>query len=323
MVTMSWIEKRDYSADLRTFASTFFILLFLVADLRGEEKSRLNDNEQTVTLENAIVKTRHDADLAAQVAGLIAELSVVEGDRVTKGQILVRIDSSIAAVELEQARIAKEIVAYKLASQVDLELAKKSLAVASNELQRARRANQRVAETYPTIEIDRLQLIADRAQLEVERASQAQKLLGLELSKTEAESQMVEAVLQRHQIRAPFDGEIVSVDKIDAEWVEPGTRVLQLVSFERLRIEGFVDQKFVSEGLKGSLARVGSLRDNSEDQGSKEKVARKPSIEAKVGFVSHESNPVNGKVRVFVDVDNLDHRLRPGDRVDVQITVTR
>ncbi len=284
-----------FGVQLSLVCSTILLCSFAFAD------------EPTIKIDNAILKTIQSADIAAQVSGILMEISVREGDRVTKGTSLARMQDEAVLLQVEKARLALETVKLKQQSNIDLQVATKSSAVAINELKRALEANQRVADTYPKTEVDRLQLIADRSKLEIERAVHARSLGAMDVQSAENELRIAEEIAKRHRILAPCDGTVVAVDKHPGEWVELGGRMLQIVSTEKLRIEGFVDVGIVDNAILGAEADVKVMGGSS--------VPRK----AKVVFVGAEANPVNGKVRVFLDIDNPEAKLHPGQRVDAQI----
>ncbi len=65
-----------------------------------------------------------EAEVGSIVAGRVVELSAAEGDRVDKGQVLARIESSElgrASADLQRARARAEVADKKLARQLDLQ----------------------------------------------------------------------------------------------------------------------------------------------------------------------------------------------------------
>jgi multidrug efflux pump subunit AcrA (membrane-fusion protein) len=81
-----------------------------------------------------------------------------------------------------------------------------------------------------------------------------------------------------------------------------------LVEIDRLRIEGFMpaekaDPKWLASEAKVELQLSGKTIQTT----------------AKLVFISPEVNPVNSQVRVHLDVDNRDGKLRPGLKPKVWI----
>ncbi len=262
--------------------------------------------QESIPLEGAILKTIETTTLSAQVAGTIRELKANEGDRVSAGQLLGRINDEAVRLELEQLRIQEEIANRKQTNDINRRLAEKGQQVAQTEYQRALTANARVPNTYPINEIDRLKLVADQAKLEVERAAYEQELAGMEVTLAKGNYRKTYELYTRHQVTAPTAGVVVAVEKRTGEWVEPGSDLLRIVRIDRLRVEGFISAAHAQQKLVGKTATITTSDD---------------SIKGTVVFVSPDVNPVNSQVRVFIEIDNANGKWRPGLRVDVHIKV--
>jgi multidrug efflux pump subunit AcrA (membrane-fusion protein) len=136
----------------------------------------------------------------------------------------------------------------------------------------------------------------------------AKGIAELELTKIEIENQQLQDMLKKHRILAPVSGMVVAIEKRVGEWVEPGTVVIRLVEIDRLRIEGFMqaeqaDPKWLQSEANVELQLSGKTIHTT----------------AKLVFISPEVNPINSQVRVHLDVDNRDARLRPGLKPKVWI----
>jgi macrolide-specific efflux system membrane fusion protein len=265
-----------------------------------------------VTIESAILKTVEVTSVAAQVQGLLSSVSVREGDRLKILSPLAAIQSTTTDLQLQRARVALEAAQKNFESNIDVELSRKGFAVAENEYLRAIEANKRVEDVYPPMEVDRLKLVRDRANLEIERSLHAKEISRLELTKMEIEHRQLQDMLDKHTILAPVSGMVVAVEKRAGEWVEPGTVVLRVVEIDRLRIEGFIKAEQADPNLINTDAKV-------ELQIS----GKTFETTAKLVFISPEVNPINSQVRVFLDLDNRDGRFRPGLRPKVWIPTAR
>ncbi|MCA9130392.1 MAG: HlyD family efflux transporter periplasmic adaptor subunit [Planctomycetales bacterium] len=262
-----------------------------------------------VEVENALLKTIEATTVAAEVVGMVKEFPVVQGKRVKAGDHLGTISDSAVRLQIEHAKIAMAIARTKQQSDVELRLARKRSEVAENELERAVAANARIENTYPPKEVDRLQLVATTAQLEIERALHQQELHSLDVMVAENEYRQAQELLEQHQIKSPVDGVVVSVNRRVGEWVDPGTELLQIVKIDRLRIEGFVNSAAIEQELEGCEARVTVVKGHDDEH----------VIRGTVVFVSPDANPVNGQVRVFLEIENRDGSFRPGMRVKAVI----
>ena len=261
-----------------------------------------------LSIELAILKTVEVTSISSQVSGVLKSVPAREGDRVAVGATLASILSTATELQLERASVSVEVARKNFENGIDTELARKSFAVADNEYVRAIEANKRVENVYPVIEVDRLRLVRDRASLEIDRSLHAKDLAQLELNKNQIEHRQLAELLDKHTIRAPVSGMVVAIEKRMGEWVEPGTVVLRLVEIDRLRIEGFLPAEQADPKLVGTEAQV-------EVQVS----GKTTRTTAKLVFISPEVNPINAQVRVYLDVDNSEGRLRPGLRPRVWI----
>ncbi len=290
--------------------SNIAIGLFLVFCCTASGQDATTNAGKSVVVENALLKTIESTHVATEVAGKLEQLLVTEGTQVQLDQPIAKIHNSAVRLKLDRARIAMEASRKKARNSIDIQLAQKKAEVAKNEYDRAINANERIANTYATKEIDRLRLVAESADLEIERARHQQELLELEVLTTENECQQAEELLSRHEVRSPAIGIVTTISKRSGEWVEPGTELVQIVKIDRLRIEGFVDGASVDLQLDKRTAKVTVLK------GKKEIV-----VPGRVSFVSPDANPVNGQVRVYLEIDNKLGEFRPGMRVRAEIDI--
>jgi multidrug resistance efflux pump len=221
---------------------------------------------------------------------------------------LARIRDVAVRLQLERSQTTLEVARRKQENDIDEQIAVKSQAVAANEYQRAIEANKQLRNVYPPNEMDRLKLVLDRSELEVRRSAYQREIAKLETSLAQAEVQQNQELLLRHSITAPCAGMVVAVEKRIGEWVEPGTVVVKIVELDRLRIEGFMNAADAHPSRVGSKASV-----------LVEIAGNKHQAEGELVFISPDANPVNGLVRIFIEVDNREQKLRPGLRPTVQL----
>ena len=283
------------------------LLLIESYDAMAQSQDRLEPREEKIEkglyVEGAILKTIESTSVAAQVSGMVQVLNVKEGARVKLNQEIGRVRDTAVRLQMEKSKLSITIAEKKRNSDIDRRMAEKNRAVAENEYQRAVEANQQIKDVYPINEVDRLRLLFDRAGLETERAVHQQAMAALDVAMAEMDYKQSVELSQRHRIVAPCDGIIVALEKRIGEWVEPGTVVVKIVQIDKLRIEGFMNAMDAVPELVGTTARV--LIEGTV-----------PPIEtsAKLVFISPEANPLNSQVRVFLEVDNSNGKLRPGIR---------
>ena len=283
------------------------IVLFNSASANAQTVDLLQSRDvkpkEELNVEGAILKTIESTSVAAQVSGMVVALNVKEGSKVKLNQELGRVRDNAVRLQMEKSKLSIAIAEKKQRNDIDKRLADKNRAVAENEYKRAIEANLLVRDVYPLNEVDRLKLLFDRAVLESERAVHLQSMAALEVSLAEMEHKLSVDLSQRHRIIAPCEGVVIATEKRIGEWVEPGTVVLKIVQIDKLRIEGFISAIDASPELVGKTARV--LVEGTV-----------PPIEtsAQLVFISPEANPLNSQVRVFLEVENAEGKLRPGLR---------
>lgn len=293
------------SGSIKRILRYFSALIGFVVPLMVTMPLVSRDQEEQIVIENAILKTIDATRLAAEVAGKLAELEVAPGDKVTQGQKLGKIRDSSIVLQLDKSKISMAVARKKERSDIDVRLAELRAQVARAEYLRAEDSNSRLPGTYSTKEIERLRLVASTADLEIEKASQEKEVAGLDVMLAENDFKQVQDLLDRHQVIAPADGLVVSVEHRVGEWVEPGSELLQIVQINRLRIEGFIQQTDLGQQLIGRRANV-------EVVVGKEDLKK---VAGKVVFVSPDANPINGRIRVHLEIENQAEEFRPGMRV--------
>jgi len=159
------------------------------------------------------VTSPRSALLSPSVGGLIESFVVDAGDVVTAGETLVTLDAELEELALERARAA-------------LAEAEAALADARRRLAEAERLGSERGIPETEIESRRAEVAADAAALQAANAQFRQQ----------------QAVVRRHEIRAPFDGAIARRAAEVGEWVNPGDGLLELVATDGLRYDFRVPQ---------------------------------------------------------------------------------
>jgi membrane fusion protein (multidrug efflux system) len=169
---------------------------------------------QQVPLTGTVTSARI-ARVSAEVSGQVEAVNVEVGDRVETGTALVELDRTVEQLTLE-------------ALQASTRQARTELADAKRRYNDARRLREQK-------NISENELRLREAEVEIDSATLAQK---------QAEEERQQARVDRHTLRAPFNGVISERLTESGEWIEPGNPVLRLVAVDELRIEFQVPQEF-------------------------------------------------------------------------------
>lgn len=173
------------------------------------------------------VESRRVSRLSPKLAGYVAEVLVDEGDPVTEGEALLRLDSVMAGIELDSIRAEIQEAEARLAE--------------------AKRQRDEAAELAEKKHIPSTNYEALVSEVAIAEAV-------LQRLQTDLERQ--QETLQRHTINAPFNGVIGEKLIETGQWVETGTALFQLVETEVLRVRIPVPQYYYGRIRVGTPARV-------------------------------------------------------------------
>ncbi len=203
-----------------------------------------------LVLEGCLVLIQDEAEIPAPEAGVLIHFPMTEGSRVTEGEVLATIDDREARARLNIAEYGLQAATARSKDMVEEKYARKAAAFAKVDLEIVLDARRRTKDSVSEIEVRQKQLAWERAKLQVEKAQKDRELAGLDKLTKEAERDAAKMQLEWRTISAPFGGEVVSVKKHQAEWVQPGEPILKLVRYDNLYVEGFVK---TSEFDRGDL----------------------------------------------------------------------
>lgn len=249
-----------------------------------------------------------NASIAAPIDGVISSVSVTEGDQIDAGTLLVRLEASRAKTELAAAKAAYQAAKIQSSNDVDERYARRTLSVSEREYRQSVAANERFAEAVSEIELDRLRLVVQQAELAIEQAAHEREVAVASADEKAAGVEIALARLEKHSIQSTINGMVAEVSVQPGEWVEPGKPIVRIISLDPVRVECFIDgRKFGNEIVGNDVVfQVGvSLADgeSSEPQGE---------FSGKVTFVSPELQAVTGQVRLWATIPNPKMKLRAG-----------
>jgi HlyD family secretion protein len=171
--------------------------------------------------------------VAAQVSARLTHVMVAEGDIVTSGQVVARLDDAVAQAALRTARMKLETAKAQLEeSNADVELAKEELRQA-DELARDGFASRQAVL---------------RAQARLRAVQSRLATANSEAASMEAEVGRSVAELGRYQLRSPIDGVVLSQNAFPGEvpWSDSSSDrsgVLTVASLKKLQVEADVSER--------------------------------------------------------------------------------
>jgi len=299
----------------------------------GGRVERVASLQSIVTASGEIVAARY-ADIGANVMGRIVELSVREGDRVSAGQVVARIDAvqaSAAADAAEASVAAAEADARGADSQVGVAQAaidesRARASEASTALERARQLRE--AGLIAAADFDRTIAAAGAAEAQrasaaagLERARQAATGSARRVLLARAERARVRDQLSKTAITAPIGGVVTRLDVELGEMVvigvqnQPGTILMTISDLTEINAEVKVAEADVMRLAVGMAATV-SLEGLPDQR-----------VAGRVVEVGASALPQGGgqvaarEFRVRVRLARTPSRLKPGLTCDADIIV--
>ena len=173
---------------------------------------------------DCLIEPRLKIDLAAPTAGVLTDVLVDRGDRVRKGEIVAKLDSTVeeATVALDKARAASgAAIASRRARATFLSL-----------------KNSRLTKLQSRGTIAQAQLDESAADLAVANADLAEALDQQRIASLEYERSM--AILDQRSIRSPIDGLVLERRLSGGEYAFDQAPILVLVEVNPLNVEVYL-----------------------------------------------------------------------------------
>ena len=301
--------QKDYSRRKRrwihSLQSPFGMAAFaLLAVLGAESKANAQQTptrreQSTIGISDCGVHLIDHVILASDRLAIVGKIFVKEGDEVRAGDLVAQLRNEEQLAEEQRARLDAD-------NDIVVRMATKNREVSQAELEMAKRANRNTT-VLTDQEMLRVQLALDRASLEEEHAVHEQEL-------KKRDHSIASARLNAHDFRSPIDGVIVRKFKSEAEALQQGEQLLEIVNIDRLKIEAFVPVSIASKLRVGNVVEVtpppSSLPDATE---------MKP-LTGTIQFIDVVAQPVTEEVRIWAEVDNSRHLLRPGLRAEMEVS---
>lgn len=276
--------------------------------IEPREETNAPETKQ-LTMESVIVAVSEEAEVPSAEAGVLASIDVKPGQFVEAGTLLASLRDEDIRHLVDRTRINAEIASREFENELNELYASKSTDVARAELMRAMESNLKYAKTVSQTELDRLRLLVQQGELEIQKAQHERRIAGLTNQIRQNEYQTALDQLALRQISAPLRGMVVEVYHRRGEWVQPGDAVARIIRLDRLRVEGFLP---AAQGRLSLVGQTASVHSTSEDDQPIE-------LTGEVVYVSPEIDPINLQVRIWIEIDNSKLQLRPGMTASVTV----
>ncbi len=254
------------------------------------------------------VEARVLSKIGFEVGATLAELNADHGDRVSKGQVLARLNVGEQEAKVAKARAAVLIAEVNIGkSAANLEKARAVLA----QREEANRRRQALAgrgvaskETAEEARRDR-----DVAAADVAVATSEGEVAKAQLADAKAELLFEETMLRHRTLIAPYDAIVIERHKELGTVIKAGDPLFTLIATGSYWGLGYVDEAragFIQEGQRVDAR----LRSRPRDE-----------FTGRVARISLESDRVTEERRVFIKGDNPPPQVFLGEQVEFWITV--
>ncbi|GAW92433.1 efflux RND transporter periplasmic adaptor subunit [Calderihabitans maritimus] len=284
---------------LIAFMMVMASLLLLLGGCAGRETARTESEEtesvpvevhrvsrgdiSSATTLTGTVEAALQVDVVPKVGGKVSEVTVEVGDRVQKGQVLVRLDSREIRAQLKQA-LANLAAAQAGGRQsyVRHEDAKKNL--------------ERMEQLFEEGAISQQQLDAARLQYEVARPELAEA----QVKQAKAAVEMARVQLENTVIEAPASG-LVAFRYVDpGEMAAPGVPVVTIVDIDTVKVVCYLTERDINRVKVGQEVQVKVAA-----------VSENP-FTGKITVIGPAADPRRKSYPIEISIPNPDHILKPG-----------
>ena len=230
-----------------------------------------------------VIKPSAEISIGTPVEGLIQTVPVDRGDWVTKGQVIVTLESS-----LEEATVA--LTKAKADAEAVLKSSQVKIGFSSRKLERALELFK--TNSIARHDVDEAQTEKALAEMSYQEASENKRLAELELHRATA-------ALHLHTIRSPING--VVVDRL----LSPGelarqTPVMKLAQVDPLRVEVYAPLSLLGKLRTGMRADV-----RPEGKGQ-------PVYQARIVVVNKVVDSASGTFGVRLEMPNQNNAISAG-----------
>ncbi len=228
--------------------------------------------------------------VAAKESGLVTIFDLDPGDDVEMGQVIVRLDDTLVQLDLELAHsdlLADQSVVTE--REAELERAERDFERLSA-LAKSEGAARRETEDART------DVIANRARLEKARVDVARDRVTI---------RRTEARIDDFIIRAPFSGQVVTVNTEIGEWVSPGDTIIELIDASQVDV--------ILDVPEGYLLALQAARQSAEAPAVSVRIdAAGVSLETRDIVIVPRGDRLARTFPVRIRLDNVDGDVKPG-----------
>lgn len=237
-----------------------------------------------------LIEPSRVADVGSPVVGVLEEVKVERGDRVTKGQVV-----AILRADVERAQVG--VAQSRARADADLRAALKAHEFAQKKRERTEDLFNKEFVSSQALD----QAVAE-AQVAEARLRQARE----QTRHSNKELQLADAQLEQRTIRSPIDGIVVERFRDNGERVEERP-VLKVATIDPLRVEVVLPAAYYGRVQPGLGATI------------QPDLASLPAMQGTVSLVDRVIDPASNTFRARLELPNPDGKVPAGLRCKLQL----
>ena len=255
---------------------------------------------------NGTVEAKVVVGVSSKITGRIVELFADQGDRVTRGQLLAKLENDDFRHQEQQAEAGLSRSAATLnVEQANLQKARTNLTLAERNAQRYKNLAEK--NFVSTLEAEQYDTASQVAREEVARSQAAVEAVRMEQQAGRASVGFAKSRVVDTLIYAPQDGVIITRDLEKGATVSPGMSIFTLADPQTVWVKANVDESQLKGIAVGKKAII-TLRSSSGEQ-----------LPGQVVRLGRQSDRVTEELEVDVAFSEPLKQFRLGEQSDVYI----
>jgi RND family efflux transporter MFP subunit len=253
--------------------------------------------------------------ISPDISGKIASIEVNMGQKVQKGDVLLRLDATDAALQARQAEAGYRAAQVAYESSRDMLQDRSSLIPAQVAFEEAQKNYERMQTLFNEGAVSQLELDSAGARLETADAQRKSAQIQAESTSDATQAQMnsakaaLDIAMQRLEyctVKAPMDGEVLEVAAHVGDMVSAQSAPVTLIDAREILLKVDVTESRVGQITAGMPAEIRLLGSGY-------------SISGAVSHVAPGLNPSTGMFSVELRADNADGAAEAGMAAEIRL----
>ena len=262
---------------------------------------------------SAIADVWEKATIKTEATGKIEQFPIKIGDKVSKGQLLLKIEDTNKKLDVEKAKVnKKKMMAQYLVNEEYADTDDEFSAEKKQEVQKLKSQYLTAVKKFErgSLSESQFETIRDKyneAMINTGSFREEIRKANDGLSDAVFQLKQAEIELKKTRIRSPFPGVITDVKVSHGERVNAGVETMSIVNLNSLYLKGFALESEVRNLRKGISVRV--RFDSFPDK----------IFYGEIETISPQVDSTNKTIAVYVKIDNKEQLFYPGMRAELDI----